>query len=479
MIPLLIGGTSIGLHWFGIWQLKRMERRLAAQGVLVSRYASPRPSPPDEENFCATPLLRDVARNTATGHVWQRVESIRRWHNSLGPDFRFHSPDHPTPTDWRGLYDELRKSHPDIVRPEGDGDPVAALWTWLEDELEPVTAELRPVLGRPRAVFVPSYLESAAHHRFPANVGPSIKAIAGLNSAYSHRASLAVAREDGASLIESVHVLLSLAQACHTETGQWQLYWGQGVLFSAQQASWSAGNRRFLSRSEWIRLSELWRSTRPLEVVDAMVATMMVDAYANHGQLKEDPVGYLRSMGWDGTGSWRTHVAEMTPAGWFDAAFACQLSEFQLLRQRLADASLPDRFEIVDWVTLRVGDARFPSPRIGIRPLREHQYRIRDLASNEAVSRCAEAACALEAYYVDHKEYPVALTALVPTLLPNVPLDLDGQPIRYAADPSNGRYRLWSVGLNGVDDGGVVRTRIGRRARVWHESIDWVWQYAP
>jgi hypothetical protein len=70
----------------------------------------------------------------------------------------------------------------------------------------------------------------------------------------------------------------------------------------------------------------------------------------------------------------------------------------------------------------------------------------------ESDSRQLLTVCALERFFFKHQHYPESLSELQPEFLPELPLDLDDQPLRYARDPSNGRYRLWSVGLNLVDD---------------------------
>jgi hypothetical protein len=90
-------------------------------------------------------------------------------------------------------------------------------------------------------------------------------------------------------------------------------------------------------------------------------------------------------------------------------------------------------------------------------------------------------ACALERYFIKHQSYPESLTQLVPEYLPNVPIDpIDEHPMRYRQE--GGRYRLWSLGFDGIDDGGVVkggpmddplRPRLGGQD---YEG-DWVWSY--
>jgi hypothetical protein len=62
---------------------------------------------------------------------------------------------------------------------------------------------------------------------------------------------------------------------------------------------------------------------------------------------------------------------------------------------------------------------------------------------------------ALGAYRTDHKGYPAELAALVPKYLPAIPEDpFSGGPVRYKRDGAG--YVVYSVGLNGKDDGGFA-----------------------
>lgn len=75
----------------------------------------------------------------------------------------------------------------------------------------------------------------------------------------------------------------------------------------------------------------------------------------------------------------------------------------------------------------------------------------------EAVQALVVTALALERYRVEKGEYPTTLDALVPAYVREVPRDaMDREPLRYRME--GGRYTLWSIGLNGVDDGGVRNT---------------------
>jgi hypothetical protein len=75
----------------------------------------------------------------------------------------------------------------------------------------------------------------------------------------------------------------------------------------------------------------------------------------------------------------------------------------------------------------------------------EHQANIR-----LAIARLA---AALAVYRVAHGEYPNNLSQIVPDIVPELPIDLfSSKSFRYK--PTSDGYLLYSVGENGIDDGG-------------------------
>src|SRR5581483_243634 len=76
------------------------------------------------------------------------------------------------------------------------------------------------------------------------------------------------------------------------------------------------------------------------------------------------------------------------------------------------------------------------------------------VADAETGRRLLIAAIALKRFQMAHHACPAALSELVPQYLPKVPNDfMDGQPLRYQCK-TDGSFLLYSVGENGVDDGG-------------------------
>lgn len=75
-------------------------------------------------------------------------------------------------------------------------------------------------------------------------------------------------------------------------------------------------------------------------------------------------------------------------------------------------------------------------------------------AEAEARRRLIVTAIALERYYFANHSYPDSLSKLTPEFLKSTPKDfIDGEPLRYRRT-DDGRFLLYSVGLDGVDDFG-------------------------
>jgi hypothetical protein len=99
-----------------------------------------------------------------------------------------------------------------------------------------------------------------------------------------------------------------------------------------------------------------------------------------------------------------------------------------------------------DWQLIRLGASAY-------RPL------VESFGRGTAITRCTLVALALEQYRRKHGSWPAELAALVPDFLPEIPADpFDGKPLRF------GRFDqgvvVYSVGRNGIDDGGQVEFKV-------------------
>jgi hypothetical protein len=97
--------------------------------------------------------------------------------------------------------------------------------------------------------------------------------------------------------------------------------------------------------------------------------------------------------------------------------------------------------------------------------------------ANEVAREATLTAIALKRYHLRHGHYPAALSALVPDFLPAAPRDpADGQPLRYRLKP-DGTYLLYSVGEDGVDDGGDAAPTEESKTPNWEKGRDYVWPW--
>lgn len=92
-------------------------------------------------------------------------------------------------------------------------------------------------------------------------------------------------------------------------------------------------------------------------------------------------------------------------------------------------------------------------------------------ARTQTAMQLASAACALERYRLAHAQYPERLEQLVPQFVTRIPLDpMVNQPFHYQRT-DDGWFLLYSTGLNGKDDGGVMSSDNKQDK----EEKDWPW----
>jgi hypothetical protein len=97
-----------------------------------------------------------------------------------------------------------------------------------------------------------------------------------------------------------------------------------------------------------------------------------------------------------------------------------------------------------------------------------------EIAENVVVT-----AIGLKRYELRHHQLPATLDQLTPDLLQTVPIDCrDGEPLRYRPN-ADGAFLLYSVGENGVDDGGNPSLEKGMTSSSFNwqniQTLDWVW----
>jgi hypothetical protein len=117
-----------------------------------------------------------------------------------------------------------------------------------------------------------------------------------------------------------------------------------------------------------------------------------------------------------------------------------------------------------------IDDWRFPMTDMMMPNVRKA---LQTAMKQETMRQMAIATLALNRYRLKQGQFPDTLHQLVPEFLPDVPLDcMDGQPLRYHRDTES-TWKLYSVGLNGLDEGGDASSTTNS-LHLW-QGRDLVW----
>jgi len=349
---------------------------------------------------------------------------------------------------------------------------------------------------------------AAPHARLPDNVWLSAgsweadyylnREFDSLTSVIEARGQLALENDDPATAFRCAGVLLRLAGAMN-EVGPKGLglrEWSLNAQGRAAAVVWLAARDHQWQEDQWRSLAG-WTSTMDfrqagigeVRVILDSEMTVWRQALSDPGAREEIFLGY----GYHGASVVKERLARLVPYGWYTAALAqADLENWQFMEAL-------ERVEPPAW-PLGVLRASNAEPSALARSFGYGQFSrrnwgsgkgqlelIRHWATAHVVNEVIRTTAALEQTFSRRGAYPASLQELVPEWLPQVPIDLDGQPLRYALEPRNGRYRIWSVGPNGIDDGGR-EWRIAVRATArwtWNSRAswpsprakDWVWQY--
>ncbi len=103
------------------------------------------------------------------------------------------------------------------------------------------------------------------------------------------------------------------------------------------------------------------------------------------------------------------------------------------------------------------------------------QRGITRVEATEVARALTVTAIALRRYRLRHGQFPGDLSALTPQFLRTIPRDpIDGKDLRYRPN-ADGTFLLYSIGADGVDNGGDPTTTIETKNYTWQKGRDWIW----
>lgn len=448
-LAVLITLVALGLteeHWRGkrAWQKFKAEQE--AKGEPLDLAAFLPPPVPDEQNFLMTPLLAplfdcrfDPVLQT---NVWRNPQAVERL-RGLVPDQGKRAvgignrrmAKRIDLAAWQAFY-QTSGLYPKPSQPQSPAADVLLALTRFEAEL----AELRGASQRPYAQFKARREDALnvpfLHYGVMKTLARTLtlRAVAELQSQ----------RSDDA--LADVLVSYRLADSLQKEPTLMALLVRVALMELTVQAVWEGLIDHQWSEPQLIRLQEKLRS---LDLLKDYRYTMRGErAYGNAMLERMQPLHSL----------WARTVL----GGFY---YQNQLA----LNQLYPELAVP----IVDverhYINISLLDQH--SQKVKGQLTGYHPYTIfakmlipafsssaKKVGAAQATIDQALVACALERYRLANGQYPETLAALTPQFLAKVPPDLmDGKPMRYRRE-ADGTYVLYSVGLNGKDDGGIRRS---------------------
>ena len=352
-------------------------------------------------------------------------------------------------------------------------------------ESDAVVAELRAASRRPYSRFAVDYATDCP----AAMLLPHLAPLKHLCQVLRLRATAELALGRTEESLADIHLMLYLTDACRTEPilishlvrfAQFSLAM-QPIAEGLAGHQWSEAQLKTL-QERLQRFDFLADARRALHGERVVFGAGMVDfVRRSHGRFD------LRGIAEVGEGGADDLVlpilVRLAPGGWYDFEKANSGRLCQELLLSTLDAS---RGEIRP-ATARQHERRLQTELTGshISLFLRHRLFASLLLPNltnvgyraafaQTGANLAAVVCALERYRLAEGEYPDGLDALAPRFIQRVPSDLiNGQPLIYRRG-QNGTFRLYSVGWNESDDGGVLGYS-SHEGNVDPHLGDWIW----
>ena len=462
-VMLLAGGVFVWEDWSGRRKLEEVKARLERDGFPMRPEAVFPPAPPAEENFGATPALDGLfapegsAGAAAAAARKQALSDLlpKEADNALRLD--------RAEIDWSAMREALAKNAGANPLPE-DLTDVAAVRAWLERHRALFT-ELDAASRRPHAVFTP--VPTAAS--VGGNRSTLFSAVSALTRLLTLRGIAGVAAGDEVEALAAARVLWQLRRAALAErnllacliAGTMQRRWNHvalAILAMPQPIDHSLVALAGMPGAAWSPEAEL-RQTWHGEV--------LFEASRDPDRLSGEEIAIGgRTIG--------TALLTHGPKGWRHRAIAMWIEAVgDHMIAPLASGSAGTFCAGLEG--LASAEPTWLDKRSPFRVLQD--WKMMRTTMRKAVhanqrTRLVLLGIAMERHRLRHGRYPASPAALVPDFLPQVPPDLDGQPLRVVISPDGASAVLLSVGWNLVVDD--PSGKAGSSPEQPQESPDWV-----
>ncbi|CAN5724687.1 hypothetical protein BH11VER1_BH11VER1_21410 [soil metagenome] len=484
------------VSWSGSKRWVAVQAELAKEGESIDfRKVTPVPVP-DEQNFCAIPLLKDLAstpdskddKSEAGLHRQRLLAAALPKNDKASPRPSFgRSGALGKKMDLQAWAGWLRQEA-SLSMPPDSGDPAKDILAALGKD-DALVGELAAGIHRPEAQWTPPWKTRTLPENLFAVSLPHYSVVRELSSMLCFRSIVAARAGDTKKAHEALLIAIRLQQATMQEpfliglliaasNGQainaavWEIcdaHLGSAADFGRLQNALATTDYRQSALQAW--RSELAASSSAMTYLkksrDFRMLAMMNDGNSSAG---------------DVAGALFTHLI---PDGWFDAGAASIAQwNFEYTIKPLRDSGLKEMMlkqeELNRLVSQQMSN---PISRFGnalalmsVPPTTSISSRI--VYSQSQVDQ-ASAACALECHRLEHGNYPNNLAEAYQN--GGIPQDvMSGASLRYAKT-EDGLYKLWSVGFDGKDDGGKRSLDKDKPENTKFQEVkyvgDWVWDF--
>lgn len=489
------------VNWTGARVWSEAQQRVRDEKLTLDFRQTLPESVPDAENFCATPLLRDlvvvVDGDASKGEPAAKRKALEALglpegkqtpsglerpaiQRKPGEDAAKHM------ADWAKWLREMKVAMP-VTDAQNPAREVLAALAYQDAAV----AEMAEGLDRPQAQFQPAPRDRELPETLFAMQLPHYAALMDAFGGLGLRAVAAAQAGESAKAHEAARTMARLGEAIGQEPFLIGLLVNRACAVQTCQVVWTLCEARSGTAEDFRKLQ------RDLERLDFTRATFR--AWEGELAAAVDSVMYLKKsrdsnllaiLGPENTAgktSGPEYITRLLPAGWFDMN-AANVVHMELdyiirpLRDHGWQAVMKRQPDLER--ELKHAKANWPTHLDKIFPALVMPAAVKATTASvhaQCLVNQAIIACALERHYAEHQSYPETLDALKQTDGKALPVDpANGAPMKYRKT-EDGRYKLWSVGIDLVDDGGKegdkdVKEDAARPSRPDYKG-DWVWEY--
>lgn len=487
------------LNWNWGRQWTTTVAMLKAEGETLDFRAAMNDPVPEAENFCAIPLLKDLA--LAVDNDANKGEPAEK---------RKH-------LDALKLPDGKKGSVRPKLNNQGVGKAVdLKAWAeWLRNEGSPTTAadsansarevvaalskhdavvqELAAGLSRPKAQWIPEWKTRDLPEMLFAIALPHYQGVRNLNQTLALRAIAAARAGDAAKAHESALIMARLTQADSNDP------FLIALLVAASDAAVLCGSIWELCDVQAGTAEDFARLESALAALDFQRAALracrseMAAGVNTLQYIRRNPArgpGLMQTVDGSGQpvgGTLPSIAFRAIPPGYFDAsASVISEAEFKYLIKPLRDYGWPEARQAAKDLDKELAEMRgkiWTNPTyimVSLMAPAMTQVMSR-IDYTEARVNQAIIACAVARYRIEKGSYPDSLASVKLASGQALPLDvMNNKPMGYRKT-ADGTYALWSVGPDGKDDGGkrVLDEKKPENTKFHDDKYlgDWVWDF--